>query len=115
MAAHEQPVDILVHSTKLSLSDDKGNPFATSNSKVTITAPTAAASQAAQVAGIPDLTLNIRRQASKPQAMKACSMMAMQRSCVGPDRRCRVNAVCRFQGCLPQAEKKLNSRMIGGK
>jgi len=57
-----QPVDIHIYSAKLLLADEKGNAFTTPNVKVTVTSPSASASQNAAA----DLTLNIQGQNPKP-------------------------------------------------
>ncbi len=66
LAPEAKPIEILIQSRKLALEDEKGNPFAAANSKLTVVAPIATASQAAQAAGVPDVILTIRGQASKP-------------------------------------------------
>ncbi len=62
-----QPVDILVYSANLQLADAKGTAFAAPNTKVTVTAPVAAVPpSSSQIAGTPDVTINVQGQVQKP-------------------------------------------------
>jgi hypothetical protein len=58
-----QPVDVLIYSAKLALADATGNAFTTPNVKVTVTAPSAAATGSGTT---PNLTINIQGQVQKP-------------------------------------------------